>query len=210
MEASALERLRAAHQAGPTVVQGRPEYVFQYTPGVSRPPPKASYMTSFELGTQVSFGRGRWSSDGTSIFSVADGKRMAATPARPLNNYEAVRQAKIARAQLESPQMAGLRLLPKFTPGRAFFWGSVLAVWGTAALALTAARQLGIDSLEQAGPVLRRHIAPLAAGLEASFSPLRSSMALDAGREVGADVQASEVSQRLRTMLGARRHTPSA
>ncbi|KAL6776329.1 hypothetical protein ACKKBG_A20695 [Auxenochlorella protothecoides x Auxenochlorella symbiontica] len=206
VDQSVLDRVRMADEAGPTLVKGRSEYVFDYTPGVSRPPPRASHMTHFQLGTQVSFGRSRWSSDNTSIFSVADGKRMAATPPKPLNNYEVIRHAKIQRAALESPQVAGLRLLPEFTPGRAFFWGSVLALWGTLALAVGAARHLEIGNAEEAAPRLRGVVAPLVGAAREGLAPLRDSLALAAGREMGADAQQSVLSQRLRTLLGARQH----
>ncbi|KAK2076634.1 hypothetical protein QBZ16_005394 [Prototheca wickerhamii] len=194
---SVLERFRASQEAGPptTKLRGNAEFVFNYTPGVSKLPPRASYMTHFgELGTQVSLGRGRWSSDNTSIFSVSDGKRLAQTPPKPLNNYEAIRQTKIVRAQLESPQVAGLRLLPKFTPGRALFWGSVLAAWGTAATVASAARHLGIGSWEEAGPRLR----------EARLAPLRDTLAFTDGKGFGAEVQRSETVRRLRDVLGGK------
>jgi hypothetical protein len=38
------------------------------------------------------------------------------------------------------------RLLPKFTPGRAMMWGTILALWGTGALVATTARQLDIHT----------------------------------------------------------------
>ena len=204
---SVLERFRASQEAGPptTKLRGNAEFVFNYTPGVSKLPPRASYMTHFgELGTQVSLGRGRWSSDNTSIFSVSDGKRLAQTPPKPLNNYEAIRQTKIVRAQLESPQVAGLRLLPKFTPGRALFWGSVLAAWGTAATVASAARHLGIGSWEEAGPRLREVLTPFAADAEARLAPLRDTLAFTDGKGFGAEVQRSETVRRLRDVLGGK------
>lgn len=214
LASSVLERFRASQEAGPstTVFKGNSPYVFNYTPGVSKLPPRASYMTHFgELGTQVSFGRGRWSSDNTSIFSVAEGKRLAATPAKPLNHYEAIRQTKIALAQLETPQLAGLRLLPKFTPGRAFFWGSVLAAWGTTAIVLTTARHLDIQSWKEAGPKLREVMQPLADRVQAQLAPLRSTLAFTDGKGMGAEVQRSEMARRLRDLLGAQqRPTPTA
>lgn len=54
---------------------------------------------------------------------------------------------RVARAQLESPQLAGLRLLPTFTPGRALMWGSILALWGTAAVVASSSRALGIQTV---------------------------------------------------------------
>ena len=42
------------------------------------------------------------------------------------------------------------RLLPEMTPGRAFLWGSVLAVWGVGALVATTARGLDINNKGEA------------------------------------------------------------
>lgn len=82
-----------------------------------------------------------------SIFSVAKGKEFAQLPPKLPTNYEVIRQRRISQAALESPVVQGLRLLPEFTPGRAFFWGTILAVWGTAALTITTCRHLGIEKV---------------------------------------------------------------
>lgn len=60
----------------------------------------------------------RWTSDGASIFSVADGKELAQTPHKEPTPFERIRGERLARAQLESPIVQGYRLLPEFTPGR--------------------------------------------------------------------------------------------
>ena len=65
------------------------------------------------------------------MWDVKAGKQLAQTPSKQATWAEEIRARKIAKAQYESPVVAGYRLLPQFTPGRAFFWGTVLAVWGT-------------------------------------------------------------------------------
>lgn len=60
----------------------------------------------------------RWSSDGTSIFSVADGHALAQTPPKEPTHFERIRAERLARAQLETPLVRGLRLMPEYTPGR--------------------------------------------------------------------------------------------
>ena len=95
------------------------------------------------------------------------------------------------------------RLLPKFTPGRAFFWGTVLALWGTGALVAGTARSLDIHSAEEAPGRLRPLLQPVAAALEARLAPLRGSLSIGAmaGESLREDAQASPMVRRLRATL---------
>lgn len=92
----------------------------------------------------------RWTVDDASIFSVADGKKLAQTPHNPPTFYERLRAEKLQRAALETPLVRGMRLLPEFTPGRAMLWGTILAVWGTAAVFASTARSLDIKTVSSA------------------------------------------------------------
>lgn len=160
-------------------------------------------MQRFGLGTNISLGRGRWVSDETSIFSVADGKRMASTPAPPGTVYEGLRMAKIQKAALEGPTLAGYRLLPELTPGRAFLWGTILAVWGTGALAAGAARGLDIKDASDASAKLKAAFAPAVASLHGWLEPLRGGLsgAVGAGSAHRADTEQSELVRQLKTKL---------
>ena len=89
----------------------------------------------------------RWTVGDASIFSVDDGKRLAQTPHKPLTFYERVRLEKQHKASIETPLVQGYRLLPEFTPGRAMFWGTILAVWGTAAVVMSTAKSLDIHTV---------------------------------------------------------------
>ena len=89
----------------------------------------------------------RWTVGDASIFSVDDGKRLAQTPHKPLTFYERIRLEKQQKAAIETPLIKGIRLLPEFTPGRAMLWGSILAVWGTAAIVMSTAKTLGIHTV---------------------------------------------------------------
>lgn len=91
----------------------------------------------------------RWTVDDASIFSVDDGKRLAQTPHKPLTFYERIRLEKQQKAAIETPLVKGIRLLPEFTPGRAMLWGSILAVWGTAALVASTAKSLDIKTVRR-------------------------------------------------------------
>lgn len=96
----------------------------------------------------------RWNVGDASIFSVDDGKRLAQTPHKPLTFYERIRLEKQQKASLESPLVQGYRLLPEFTPGRAMFWGTVLAMWGTAAIVMSTAKSLDIHTVRPVNPCL--------------------------------------------------------
>lgn len=65
-----------------------------------------------------------------SIFDVAEGKKLAATPRSKPNMFEMRRAQSIQKAAMDTPLVNGYRLYPEFNPGRAFFWGSILAVTG--------------------------------------------------------------------------------
>lgn len=54
----------------------------------------------------------RWSIGDASIFSVADGKRLAQEPPRLPTAFEAARMNRVTRAALESPLLSGYRCEP--------------------------------------------------------------------------------------------------
>ena len=102
----------------PTVIN-KPEFArFEYVKGVTPVPGRPPSGAMGNLGNQVNMGRMRWTSDGVSIFSVSDGKELASTPAKPLNHYDNIRMNKIQKAAMQTPTVAGYRLLPEMTPGR--------------------------------------------------------------------------------------------
>lgn len=57
----------------------------------------------------MSLGRARWTTEGGSIFSVADGRRLAQEPVRTPTPFERLRQSRVTKATLESPLVAGYR-----------------------------------------------------------------------------------------------------
>lgn len=54
----------------------------------------------------------RWSVDGASIFSVADGKRLAQEPPRLPTAFEAARMNRVSKAALDTPLLNGYRQAP--------------------------------------------------------------------------------------------------
>lgn len=139
--------------------------MFEYIKGVTPVPRKVNSLHGGEmgnLGTKVSMGRMRWTSDGVSIFSVADGKKLAGTEPTPLNHYENTRMMKIQKAAMQTPTvLGGYRVLPEMTPGRALMWGTIVAVWGTGALVMSTAKYLGIEKMGDVPERMQAVLSPL-------------------------------------------------
>lgn len=164
------------------------------------PVPRSATTDALLLGTRVSLGRARWTHDGgsgASIFSVADGRKLASEPARHATAWEAARAARVARASIETPLLAGVRVMPVYSPGRALLWGTVLAAWGTGAIVASTARSLEIREAGDVGRVLTPRLAPLAAAVASIVEPWRGSLSVassstagDGARELGRRVKA--------------------
>lgn len=121
-----------------------------------------------------------------SIFSVADGRRLANEPVRHLTAFEAARAARVAKHAAETPLVAGLRLMPIYTPGRALLWGTVLAAWGTAAAVASSARALGVQNVSEAPEALRAYFAPAAERMRFAAEPWKGSLAISGGAAAAA------------------------
>jgi hypothetical protein len=92
----------------------------------------------------------RWAGGEASIWDVKAGKDLAQTPSKQASWAEEIRAKKIAKAQFESPLVSGYRLLPEFTPGRAFVWGTILSVWGVAVATTVVSKSYGITAVRRA------------------------------------------------------------
>lgn len=181
-----LVQLRNAERVQTTVVTSRPaaEVVPQYKKSRI---PVAREATNFLNEVRpsmpsMSLGRARWSTADGSIFSVADGRRLAQEPVRQPTPFEAMRQNRVAKATLETPLIAGMRLLPIFTPGRAMMWGTILAMWGTGALVMSSTRALGISRVEEAEEKLRGVLKPSIDWVSSMVSPLKSQLTFESMR----------------------------
>lgn len=80
---------------------------------------------------------------------------MAQTPPKQMTHFEQLRANRVARAALETPLVNGLRLMPQYTPGRALLWGSIIALWGSGAIFMTAAKGLDIHAVR---PFCQEHV----------------------------------------------------
>eukprot|EP00873_Tetraselmis_striata_P013019 jgi/Tetstr1/433283/TSEL_022571.t1 len=136
-------------------------------PAISR-----SLVHDWKLGTQVSFGPARWAGGEASVWDVKAGKDLAQTPSKQATWAEELRARKIAKAQYESPVVAGYRWLPQFTPGRAFIWGTILSFWGTAVATTLVAKANGITA-DNIGEKLRLMGEPAKQALKDRLDPMR-------------------------------------
>ncbi len=190
------------NRASAKVINTREFSRFEYIKGVTPVPRKAPSGSLGNLGGQVNMGRMRWTSDGVSIFSVADGKELASTPAKPLNHYENIRMRKIQKAALQTPTvLGGYRVLPEMTPGRALLWGTVLAIYGTSAVVMSTASYLEINSLGEVRETMARVLGPLGRGLKDGMMGL-SAMRGQAGEMREESPWFGDFVSRLRVKLG--------
>lgn len=136
------------------------------------------YVGSATLGSRVNLGKGKWSAgvntvEGATIFSVHKAPELMSTGAKHLEDIpDRVARQMVDKSFVEIRGMR-LKLMPDPTPGRAMAWGGTLALWGTAALTLTAARSLGIKSLDDIKTVMRDRLTPLGEYVRSSFEPWR-------------------------------------
>ena len=63
-----------------------------------------------------------WGTEGASIFSIEDGKRLAQTPVKLPTPFELNRMRKVAEAAVDKRVVNGIRLMPEYTPARAMLW----------------------------------------------------------------------------------------
>lgn len=201
LDKSALDAINR-FESPTEIIKTKENPVFEYKKGLV---PPRRVLQNFSLGTSFSLGRGRWTAEDVSIFSVADGKRMASTPAAPINNYDNIRMIKIQKAALETPTVAGYRVLPELTPGRAMLWGTVLAIWATGALVATTMKSLEIQGAADAPEKLKLIFAPFVAGVHETLAPWRSTLstASAAGNEAREETAQSVIVQRLKNTLMA-------
>mmetsp|Transcript_35841 Transcript_35841/g.63988 ORF Transcript_35841/g.63988 Transcript_35841/m.63988 type:complete len:178 (-) Transcript_35841:89-622(-) len=163
-----------------------------------------SMVHDWKLGTQVSFGPARWAGGEASIWDVKAGKDLAQTPSKQATWAEEIRAKKIAKAQFESPLVSGYRLLPEFTPGRAFVWGTILSVWGVAVATTVVSKSYGITA-ENASAKIRSLGEPAKAALKGHLDPLKenwSATTASTRGEMYKVQQTPAIFKELKTMYG--------
>ncbi|KAL4430176.1 hypothetical protein ABPG77_004958 [Micractinium sp. CCAP 211/92] len=192
----------------PGEVARKTDYVYAHTPGQA-PPPRLSEAERMRMGLHVDLGPSKWNPGGEtegSVFSLSQSLAEEA-PRQNLPPHEAARLARLQKAAgaVEVPSLFGYRLAPGLTPGRAFFWGGVLAVWGTAALVAASGKgcRLNVNPKQQAA-VLRTAIGER---LAAFFLPWRERYSLSPEeRAARAEREHSEFVRKLKERMveGAR------
>lgn len=109
-----------------------------------------------------------------SIFDIKGAISVLSKPPEPttVTAGMAALRARVARAQQQSATIAGFRLFPDLTPGRAFMWGTILAVWSVALTATIACRAMDIHSVKDVPVKMKEHLAPVVEWGKASFSSI--------------------------------------
>ncbi|GAB4816918.1 hypothetical protein N2152v2_003964 [Parachlorella kessleri] len=174
-----VEVLPGKYQDLPTEMHNKhEEYVYAYKPGDKVPSPdEIERLRPFTAHADM--GPGRYAPAGASIFALNQCAEMADAPLK-MSAAQTARLAKATAAQqaiVESPTFFGYRVLPRtMTPGRTFFLGSMLAVWGTAALVGVAVKEMGFGSRQEVQDQGTRAMSPLAQRMANWFMPWREKV----------------------------------
>ena len=86
--------------------------------------------------------------------------------------------ARIARAQQMAVTVAGFKVFPDLTPGRAFMWGSILAVYAVGVASFTVARSVGVTSVDDIRDKMQAAFAPYKDAMQASATAAKGSLTL--------------------------------
>jgi len=133
--------------------------------------------TTMGLGQPVRLGGlSRWTVDDVSIFDVKTGRKLAATPRREPSIFEIKRAAAIERAATQSPLVGKYRLYPRLSPGRALFWGTIVAFAGTMVGTKLACIVLDIKSVDEVESKMRMALKPFKTFIQAKFTPVNGAL----------------------------------
>lgn len=105
--------------------------------------------------TGVKLNGSRWSgpgaAEGMSVFDTAAAMELLRNGPEPdtrrLTSAAIAHANRIQRHAQMNATIHGFKLLPDLTPGRAFVWGSFLALWCVGTAAMTTCRSLDIHSV---------------------------------------------------------------
>lgn len=138
--------------------------------------------------TNMKFNSSRWTrsaaeAEGLSIFdmkgamsAIQDGPDDAAKKrAHPAAIAHA---ARVARAQQMGASWFGFKVFPDLTPGRAFMWGTILAVYAVGASTMIAAQSLDIKSVDDIKVKMQAAFAPYREALKETGYATRGQMEL--------------------------------
>lgn len=164
-----------------------------------RPPMNPMFVSNLQLGNKLSVGGAKWIASsttvqGASIFSAGSALELMEGNKSPLLPP----QRSLPKLDMPIVQLGSMRvkLFPDFTPGRALMWGTLLAVWGTSAVAVRTAKAMGISSLEDVRSKFGDALAPIKGSMHATLEPFRDTFA--GSHEA---VAGSDFSQRLRVSM---------
>lgn len=156
--------------------------------------------------TGVKFNSARWAgpeaAESLSVFDTAAAYQTLSKPPPPESMTAGMRALadRVARAQQQQATVAGFQLLPDLTPGRAFMWGTIVAVWGVSMVTLVSARALDIHTMKDVSIKMKEHLQPIKDWSKENLGVVSATLAnsRDAETIQGAHVFASAVKRTLR------------
>jgi len=142
---------------------------------------RPNFYSGMLLGGKINTGRGKWdqSSQGdASLFNVSDAKRLMdehhakAKKMRSLHNVAPVKPMPVV-------DIAGvpLKLFPEPSPGRAMFWGTILAVFAGGIVGKFVCRTLEINTIDDVKPNIKVALEPVAGSISSNFEQTRQQVA---------------------------------
>lgn len=137
--------------------------------------------------TNMKFNSSRWTrsgaEEGLSIFDIKGAMKAAQEgpdeAAKKRMHPAAIAHAeRVARAQQMGVSVWGYKVFPDLTPGRAFMWGTILAVYAVGMSALVTARALDIHSVDDIKEKMQAAFAPYKEALRNSAGGARGHIEL--------------------------------
>lgn len=152
----------------------------------SQPAKKPNAVGLPTLGdTGIKFNSSRWTrggkQEGLSVFDVKGAmdalEKGPDEAAKKRAHPAALAHAnRVARAQQVGVTLFGFKVFPDLTPGRAFMWGSIFAVYSVGAASMLTARALDIKSMDDIKVKMQAAFEPLKAALKQSGEGTRTQL----------------------------------
>lgn len=154
---------------------------FAKSTGLYKELTRKTYVDTLTLGSSMNTGRSKWaggtleSEPNTSIWSVGEAQRLMLLGA----DSDPHREQRLRFVNPPKPQPVvtiantPLRLLPDPTPGRALFWGTIMAVWCGAASAKLLLHAFEVQNMSEIRPKMGPLVASVGSSVGSVFNPVK-------------------------------------